>query len=54
MGLYRNKGNVEELIQELDTIFRSRPNVRYLLTGLERYIKSDHKEAYNNYVQTML
>lgn len=53
MTVYRTNSNLEELKQSLDQIFATRYNLRYIIKGLDPYIKDFHKEEFQRYCESM-
>ncbi|RZC32720.1 regulator of telomere elongation helicase 1 -like [Asbolus verrucosus] len=53
MTNYRTNANIHELKQSLDEIFLSRHNLRYIIKGVEPYIKDHHKEEFQKYCEKM-
>lgn len=48
---YRTFNSLNILLSSLDKIFRNKTHLKYLIPGLETYIKIDHKIEFSVYCQ---
>ncbi|CAH2006606.1 unnamed protein product [Acanthoscelides obtectus] len=46
---YKQTDDYETLVKNLDNIFKGKMHLRYLIKGLENYIKRRHRDAFNEY-----
>ncbi|XP_023015854.2 regulator of telomere elongation helicase 1 homolog [Leptinotarsa decemlineata] len=49
LKVYKDTGNVTTLTESLETIFRSKSHLKYLIPGLESYVKVQHKAEFSDY-----
>ncbi|XP_044256116.1 regulator of telomere elongation helicase 1 homolog [Tribolium madens] len=54
LTVYRANCNLNELKTSLDEIFLKRFHLRYIIKGLEPYIKDEHKSEFREYCDTWL
>ncbi|KAG5877171.1 hypothetical protein JTB14_032123 [Gonioctena quinquepunctata] len=47
--VYKESDNITTLTENLENIFRKKTHLRYLIPGLESYVKSHHKTEFSRY-----
>ncbi|KAJ8970780.1 hypothetical protein NQ317_003494 [Molorchus minor] len=53
LKIYRDTENFDNFLELLDKVFVNKPNLMYLIAGLEYYIKARDKDKFNTYWERM-